>query len=142
MADAFYVVDTSVLARETVPAVRDRLRPLIESGLLAIAATTRLELGYSARSATDWSTTRCRLGAFAALDVTAGDMRRAAEVQDLLIARGQHRGPGVAGLLLAAAAERADLCVLHTTGTSRPSPRSPNSERRGWFRPDRWRRRR
>jgi len=38
---------------------------------------------------------------------------RAVDVQGLLAERGQHRAPSVPDLLLAAAAELADLSVLH-----------------------------
>jgi hypothetical protein len=74
-----------------------------------------LEFGYSARSGT---ALRAELDGplLSAMPVeylTPAAEDRAIEVQALLADRGMHRGPAVPDLLVAAAAERAGLTVLH-----------------------------
>jgi predicted nucleic acid-binding protein len=50
---ATWVVDTSGLARLSVPEVGEVLRPLIDAGRVAVTAVTLLEIGYTARSKAD-----------------------------------------------------------------------------------------
>lgn len=47
------------------------------------------------------------------VDIDQATLHRAVEVQDQLAARSQHRGAKIADLLIAAAAEAAQLVVLH-----------------------------
>jgi predicted nucleic acid-binding protein len=80
-----------------------------------ITTLTRLELGYSARTAAEW---RGELGVapLAAMPVqhlTPAIEDRAVEVQILLADRGQHRAPSIPDLIVAASAELAGLIVLH-----------------------------
>jgi predicted nucleic acid-binding protein len=80
-----------------------------------ITTLTRLELGYSARTAAEW---RAELGVapLAAMPVqylTPAIEDRAVEVQILLADRGQHRAPSIPDLIVAASAELAGLIVLH-----------------------------
>jgi len=87
----------------------------IDRGLVRITTLTRLELGYSARTAADW---RAELDAppLAAMPVqylTPAIEDRAIEVQLLLADRGRHRAPSIPDLMVAAAAELAGLIVLH-----------------------------
>jgi predicted nucleic acid-binding protein len=87
----------------------------IDRGLVRITMLTRLELGYSTRTAADW---RAELDVppLAAMPVqylTAAIEDRAVEVQLLLADRGQHRAPSIPDLMVAATAELAGLIVLH-----------------------------
>lgn len=110
---AYYLGDTSALARIGQPVIADRLRPLLESGLVARCTPTDLEAGFSSRSPASHVAMR---GARAAWPLVTMDQRaldRAVEVQDALAARSQQRGAKIADLLIAAAAESAGLAVLH-----------------------------
>lgn len=110
---AYYLGDTSALARIHHPAVAARLRPLLETGLVARCTPTDLEAGFSSTGAEAHRAMRRFRSAwpFVAMDQSVLD--RAVEVQDALANRGQQRGAKLADLLIAAAAESADLVVLH-----------------------------
>lgn len=87
----------------------------IDRGLVRMATITRLELGYSARTATAWRA-ELEVPPLAAMPIqylTPAIEDRAAEVQLLLADRGQHRAPSIPDLVVAAAAELASLVVLH-----------------------------
>lgn len=109
----YYLGDTSALARLGQPEIGARLRPLLESGLVARCSPTDLEAGFSSRSPTAHRAMReaRSLWPFVAMDQSVLD--RAVAVQDVLVAQSQHRGAKIADLLIAAAAEAADLVVLH-----------------------------
>jgi predicted nucleic acid-binding protein len=87
----------------------------IDRGLVRISTLTRLELGYSARTAADWRT-ELNVAPLAAMPIqylTPAIEDRAVEVQLLLADRGQHRAPSIPDLMVAATAELAGLIVLH-----------------------------
>lgn len=87
----------------------------IDRGLVRITTLTRLELGYSARTAADWRT-ELDVAPLAAMPIqylTPAIEDRAVEVQVLLADRGQHRAPSIPDLMVAATAELAGLIVLH-----------------------------
>lgn len=87
----------------------------IDRGLVRMATITRLELGYSARTATAWRA-ELEVPPLSAMPIqylTPAIEDRAAEVQLLLADRGQHRAPSIPDLVVAAAAELANLVVLH-----------------------------
>ena len=87
----------------------------IERGLVAISTVTRLEVGFSARSA-DYHTRALRLPPIAAMPVeylTPTIEDRAVEVQAVLATRGQHRAASIPDLLIAATAELTGRTVLH-----------------------------
>ena len=107
-----HVVDTSVVTRLRHAEIRAVIEPLAASGQLARAGITDLEIGYSARSASEWDAALDALDAFELLETTADHLRRARQVQRLLAAKHQ-RGRKLPDLLIAAAAESADLAVLH-----------------------------
>ena len=109
----YYLGDTSAVARLGQPEVAERLRPLLESGLVARCTPTDLEAGFSSRSPAAHRTMReARSGwPFVAIDQSVLD--RAVTVQDLLAAQSRQRGAKIADLLIAAAADAADLVVLH-----------------------------
>ncbi len=107
-----HLVDTSVLTRLDRPAVRERIERAATEGCLARAGISDLEIGFSARSGSEWDRLASALAAFELVETTADHVRRARQVQRLL-ARRHQRGRKVPDLLVAAAAEAGDLTVLH-----------------------------
>lgn len=107
-----HLVDTSVLTRLAAPEVRSTLQPRAERGELATAGISDLEVGYSARSASEWDRLAEALGVFELVETTSEHVRRAKQVQRLLAAKHQ-RGRKVPNLLIAAAAELERLIVVH-----------------------------
>jgi len=110
-----YLIDTSaavrmVMAREP----SESWRRQISSGRIAICAFTELELRHGAISIEHDRRMRNRLsGMFTWVPVRDRCHERALEVQDGLIANGEHRSAGVVDLMLAANAELSGLTVLH-----------------------------
>ncbi|MCW2930600.1 MAG: PilT protein domain protein [Actinomycetia bacterium] len=87
----------------------------IQRGLGRITTVTRLEVGYSARSAQDLRA-GLRQPPISAMPVeylTPAIEDRAMQVLTLLADRGQHRVPSIPDLLIAATAELAGLTILH-----------------------------
>ncbi|MHB8450471.1 MAG: PIN domain-containing protein [Mycobacteriales bacterium] len=109
----YYLGDTSAIARIAKPAVTPRLAPLIEAGLVARCTPTDLEAGYGARGVEDYERIRAGRARWPLAPINQATLDRASEVQALLAARSQHRGATIAGLIIAATAEAADLVVLH-----------------------------
>ena len=109
---AVYLADKSALARMTAPAVRQRLEPLLVTGLVATCGIVDLEVGYSARNADTHVAVVVERRAMPRASIDEAVFDRALTVQGLLARRGQHRLP-IPDLLIAAAAERVGLSVLH-----------------------------
>lgn len=107
-----HLVDTSVLTRLGDPGVRAVVEPLAAVGQLARAGISDLEIGYSARGPKEWDHLVKALDAFELVETTSDHVRRARQVQRLLAAK-HRRGRKIPDLLVAAAAEAADLAVLH-----------------------------
>jgi hypothetical protein len=110
--NARYLADKSALARFAVPAVAQRLRPLLEEGWIATCAIVDLEVLYSSRSLADYEAV---LEERRSLDVAPIDpevMSTAIDLQHALARRGQHRVP-IPDLVISAAARAAGLVVLH-----------------------------
>lgn len=86
----------------------------IDRGLVRISTVTRLEIGYSFRSAQQARqvTSSPPLSHMPLEYLTPAMENRAVEVQLLLAERGHHRAPSVPDLLVAATAEKAGLTVL------------------------------
>lgn len=110
-----WLIDKSAIGRLHLAADAMEWAARVERGLVRICTVTRLEVGFSARSATDH---RSLLGAppIASMPVEYLTPRiedRAVEVQTALADRGQHRAPAIPDLLIAATAELAALTVLH-----------------------------
>jgi len=86
----------------------------IERGLVRISTVTRLEVGFSARSADDLRAAAGRppLSRMPVEYLTPAVENRAVEVQLSLADRGHHRAASIPDLLVAAAAELAQLTVL------------------------------
>ena len=113
MAVARYLADTSALTRLARPAVRERLRPLIERGLIATCGPVVLEMLYATRAREDYQRLRGFLADLETLTVDDEVFDRAVQVQELLSERGRLRQVGVADLLIAATAEASRVIVLH-----------------------------
>jgi hypothetical protein len=111
--NAYYLGDTSALARMTHRLVADRLVPLLESGLVARCTPTDLEAGFSSTSPSSHRTMREWRAALPFVEMDQPVLDRAVEVQDALAERSHQRGAKIADLLIAAAAEAAGLVVLH-----------------------------
>lgn len=114
MAAAAHLVDNSVLTRTAKAPVAARIEPMILSGMLATCSMTDLELLFSARNGEEHRARRDDLALRflrVPLDQLAFD--RAVEVQGLLADKAQHRAASIPDLIVAAAAERAELTVLH-----------------------------
>jgi predicted nucleic acid-binding protein len=86
----------------------------IERGLVRMSTVTRLEIGYSFRTATQarLEVASPPLSLMPVEYLTPAVEDRAGELQLLLADRGQHRAPSIPDLLVAAAAEIATLTVL------------------------------
>ncbi len=106
-----YLLDTSVVTRLRVPAVRARVQALDASGL-ARAAMTDLEVGFSARNADEWDRLMGALEAFELVTIEPSHFTRAGQVQRLLAERGL-RGRKVPDLVIAAAGEATSRTVIH-----------------------------
>lgn len=109
----YFLGDTSAVARVAKPAVAQRLIPLMEAGLVARCTITDLEAGVSARSGRDWKRTRQARSPWPRATIDQDVLDRAFEVQGALAAEGLHRTVKLGDLIIAAAAERAQLVVLH-----------------------------
>ena len=107
-----HLIDTSALKRLANQTVRGAIDELATAGMLARPTICDLEIGYSARNATEWDQLIGALDAFEAIQTTSGHVRRAFEVQRLLAQQSQ-RGRKIPDLLIAAAAEEHGLTVLH-----------------------------
>lgn len=109
---AVYLADKSVLARMTVRAVRERVEPMLVEGLIATCGVIDLEIGFSARDSVTHAAVRVERQALPLAPIDDDVFERALQVQGLLAATGRHRLP-IPDLIIAAAAERSDLTVLH-----------------------------
>jgi predicted nucleic acid-binding protein len=110
-----WLIDKSALARLGQSAEGELWADRIDRGMVAICTVTRLEVGYSARSAADLREMLRTppMSAFLVEYFTPAIEERALEVQRTLAERGQHRAPSLADLLIAATAEVRKLTVLH-----------------------------
>jgi predicted nucleic acid-binding protein len=107
-----HLLDTSVLTRLGVPAVREAIEERAQRGEFARAGISDLEVGFSARNAAEWDRLADALEVFELVESTAEHLRRARQTQRLLASKHQ-RGRKVPDLLVAAAAEARGLAVLH-----------------------------
>lgn len=110
-----WLIDKSAIARLHRASDADEWAARIERGLVRICTVTRLEVGYSARSAPDHRSLLADppIASMPVEYLTPRIEDRAVELQAVLAERGQHRAPAVPDLLVAATAELADLTVLH-----------------------------
>lgn len=110
-----WLIDKSALVRLATAADAAEWASRIDRGLVRISTVTRLEVGYSARTATDHRAllTEPPMSSMPVEYLTPKIEDRAVELQLALAERGLHRAPSVPDLLIAATAELADLTVLH-----------------------------
>jgi predicted nucleic acid-binding protein len=110
-----WLIDKSALVRLGASPDAEDWAGRIERGLVRITTMTRLEVGYSARTAADarsvFGTPPISMMPVEYLTPAIED--RALEVQLMLADRGRHRAPSIPDLLIAATAELAGLTVLH-----------------------------
>jgi predicted nucleic acid-binding protein len=110
-----WLIDKSALVRLGGCPDAEEWAGRIERGLVRITTMTRLEVGYSARTAAQarsvFGTPPISMMPVEYLTPAIED--RALEVQLLLANKGHHRAPSIPDLLIAAAAELAGLTVLH-----------------------------
>lgn len=86
-----------------------------QRGLVRVSSATLLEIGYSARSGSDWTEilTTPPLSLLPRAYLTPAIEDRAMAVQSALAQRGRHRAPSAPDLLIAATGELLGLVVLH-----------------------------
>lgn len=110
-----YLLDKSALARVArQPTVQAALERLDDVGTLATTAVIDLEIGYSARNLSEFDSVAAdRTALYQELPLTHAVTDRARQVQRELVRAGQHRGPGVSDLLIAATAELYGAIVVH-----------------------------
>jgi predicted nucleic acid-binding protein len=110
-----WLIDKSALVRLGASPDAGQWAGRIERGLVRITTVTRLEVGYSARTAADLRA-GLRQPPVSAMPVeylTPAIEDRAVEVLASLADHGQHRAPSIPDLIIAATAELAGLTVLH-----------------------------
>jgi predicted nucleic acid-binding protein len=110
------LVDTSVFARLTKPAVAATFAPLAAGRQIALSNPVAFELGYAAQSPDDYREVADRLRSFPAVPTTDADHQRALEIQAALASKSQHRALSLTDALVAATAEARGLTVLHYDG--------------------------
>lgn len=115
MAVTAWLIDKSALVRLAQSDDAAEWASKIQRGVVRIATMTRLEVGFSARSADELraSIGRPPLASMPVEYLTPSAEDRAVAVQAALADRGQHRAPSIPDLLIAAIAELARLTVLH-----------------------------
>ncbi len=115
MAIKGWLIDKSALVRLAVSPDVELWSERINAGQVFLSSITRLEIGYSTKSAKDFFKT------FNSLPLTRMPVEglspaiesRAFQVMESLAAKGQHRAPSIPDLLIAATAELSNLSVLH-----------------------------
>lgn len=107
-----YLIDTSVLARAGHQTVGERLEALAREGAFWTCRLVDLEVVYGSRSR-DVTEVIDERRAIAEAPVTRSVMERALQVAGMMAERGLHCGAKPVDLVIAAAAEAADLVVLH-----------------------------
>jgi len=108
-----YLVDKSALERMPLPAVLERLGPVIESGAAATCSIIDLEVLFSARNRNDYERIRERRRlAYTQVPLTQDVFDGALSIQAELAKVGRHR-LAIPHLIIAAAAAADGLTVLH-----------------------------
>lgn len=108
-------VDTSAWHHSTSPVVAAAWRDALEADQVSISDQARLEILYSARSASDYAALAEELDALHHAPTSAASFARALDVQAALANVGglHHRSVKIADLLIAASAEAAGDIVWH-----------------------------
>ena len=92
--------------------VRTQVSAQVEIRAVARTSITDLEIGSSARSGAEWDKLATAIRELELVETTQHDFERALDIQRGLAAKGL-RGRKLPDLLVAATAERNNLCVLH-----------------------------
>lgn len=110
-----WLIDKSALVRLGSALEAEEWAGRIDRGLMRISTVTRLEVGYSARTAADHRTllNGPPISSMPVEYLTPRIEERALELQFALAEQGLHRAPSIPDLLIAATAELAGLTVLH-----------------------------
>lgn len=110
-----WLIDKSALTRLAHSPDAADWASSIQRGLVRISTVTRLEVGYSARSASELRAglDQPPLASMPVEYLTPTIEDRAVAVQVALADRGHHRARSIPDLLIAATAELAQLTVLH-----------------------------
>ena len=110
-----WLIDKSALVRLASSPDSAEWASRISRGLVRISTLTRLEVGFSARSADDLRRSRGEppLSAMPVEYLTPAVEDRAVAIQQALADAGQHRAPSIPDVLIAATAEVSGLTVLH-----------------------------
>lgn len=110
-----WLIDKSAFSRLHLASDAAEWANRVQRGLVRISTVTRLEVGYSARSLSDYRAllAEAPIASMPVEYLTPRIEDRAVELQGLLVERGMHRAPSVPDLLIAATAELAELVVLH-----------------------------
>ncbi len=110
-----WLIDKSAFSRLHLASDVTEWTNRIQRGLVRISTVTRLEVGFSARTAADHETLLSEppVASMPVEYLTPRIEDRAVQIQSMLAARGQHRAPSIPDLLIAATAELAELTVLH-----------------------------
>ncbi|MBK7624878.1 MAG: PIN domain nuclease [Kineosporiaceae bacterium] len=113
MSVARFLIDTSGLARILQREHRAAWADFLSAGVIAVCPVVELEFLYSARSLADrLDKQRLLSQVFAWVPMADRAYERAAQIQEVLTRRGEHRSAGAVDLLIAATAERHQLIVL------------------------------
>ncbi len=109
------MIDKSALVRLGASSEAALWAERIQRGVVCITTVTLLEIGYSARDASDLDAGLHGppVSSMPIEYATPIAEDRAVHVLTLLADRGQHRAPSVPDLIIAATAESAGLVVLH-----------------------------
>lgn len=111
---AEFLVDTSAWNRSTATAeLTARWTDLVVSKRVVLCPPVRLELLFSARGPADYRTFAEELDGLPSCPLSRRAVDRTGDVQALLAARSQHRGPNTVDLFVAAIAEVNELTLVH-----------------------------
>ena len=110
---ATHLIDKSAWMRMIHTDVADRWLSPVLSGRVAVTGVGMLEVLVSSTSGDDFHAARFELNGMPRVAVTEKMIDRALDEQGLMAARGTHRAPSPADLILAACAELNSLTVLH-----------------------------
>jgi hypothetical protein len=111
---ATFFLDTSALARMHLPAVADRLAPLIETGVVATCPVLDAEALFSARTPEEYEQVRAdRRIAYEYVPINDEHWSAAMDAQRALARTGRHRAVGIADLLTSVLAAAHGLTVVH-----------------------------
>jgi len=110
-----FLADTSMVVRlRRGQDIEERWLDAVRAGLVGICPAVEAELARATTRKADRDALRSHLRSLFIWHPMPDDAWRFVErTQDALVARGQHRGPSVVDLLVAATAEAWGLTVLH-----------------------------